>query len=259
MPANDPFEVFSTGGFTARAWATPAGMAAAAATDIAAHVRKLLAAQPQVRMMFAAAPSQAAMLACLVQEPGIDWRRVVAFHMDEYVGLPAGHPARFGNWLHRHLWNHVPMGRIQTIDPGSDPVAAAAYYADLLAEAPLDIVCLGIGMNGHVAFNDPPFADFNDPLLVKLLELHEVSRRQQVIDKCFEKLDDVPTTAITVTIPALMAGRRLFTVVPGSHKREAVERTLYGAIVDNCPASILRKHHACTIYLDGDSRPSVHS
>ena len=257
MATSDATEVFSTGGFVARCWATTAEMGTAAAADIAAALRDLLASQRQVRVMFAAAPSQSAMLARLIEEPGIEWGRVSAFHMDEYVGLAADHPARFGNWLDQHVWRQVPMGAVHKIEPGEDPAAAAAAYARLLAEAPLDIVCLGIGMNGHIAFNDPPFADFGDPLMVKPIELDEVSRRQQVEDKCFDRLEEVPRTAITVTIPALMAGGQLFTTVPGGHKCEAIERTLYGPIDVGCPATILRTHPACNLYLDAASAPAL--
>jgi glucosamine-6-phosphate deaminase len=257
MSADRGTEIFATGGFVARAFATPRLMGAAAAADLAAHLCDRLAQQDQVRVMFAAAPSQAEMLSALIRQPGIDWRRIAAFHMDEYVGLARDHPARFGNWLRRHIWDQVAPGSIHTIDPGPDPAATAAAYARLLAEAPLDVVCLGIGINGHIAFNDPPDADFHDPLAVKPIALDLVSRRQQVSDECFATLDEVPATAVTVTIPALMAGRRLFATVPGAHKRDAVRRALYGPLTDACPASILRTHPACTLYLDAGSTPEA--
>lgn len=257
MSADRGTEIFATGGFVARAWPTPQQMGAAAAADVAAHLRDRLAHRDQVRVMFAAAPSQADMLAALIRQPGIDWRRVAAFHMDEYVGLPLDHPARFGNWLRRHIWDRLELGSIHTIDPGPDPGAAATAYARLLAEAPLDVVLLGIGINGHIAFNDPPDADFHDPRAVKPIALDLVSRKQQVTDECFASLNEVPTTAVTVTIPALMAGKRLFATVPGAHKRDAVRRALYGPLTDACPASILRTHQACTLYLDAGSTPEA--
>src|SRR3569623_2165252 len=157
MAASSGTEIFDEGGFVARAWPTAAEMGAAAAADIATHLRDLLAQQDQIRVMFAAAPSQADMLAALIRQPGIDWRRVSAFHMDEYVGLSPDHPARLGNWLRHHIWDRVAPGSIHTIDPGNDPAATAAEYVRLLDEASLDIVLLGIGINGHIAFNDPPY------------------------------------------------------------------------------------------------------
>ena len=126
-------------------------------------------------------------------------------------------------------------------------------YAELLGAAPLDIVCLGIGENGHLAFNDPPVADFHDPAAVKIVELDEPCRRQQVNDGCFPAIEQVPTHAITLTIPTLLSGRRLVAVVPGPAKREAIRRTLTGPIETACPASILRTHAACTLYLDRQS------
>jgi glucosamine-6-phosphate deaminase len=230
-----------------------AAMGAAAAVTAAAEMRRVLAAQPVLRMSFAAAPSQNEFLAGLAAAEGIDWSRVVAFQLDEYVGLPDGHPARFGSFLHERIWNKVKPGTIHAIGvAGTNPEAEAESrrYADLLAEAPVDLVLLGIGENGHLAFNDPPVADFNDPLLVKVVELDEACRQQQVNDGCFPSFDDVPTHAITQTIPALLAGKRLVAVVPGPAKRIAVTRTLNGPIETACPGSILRTHPNCTLYLD---------
>jgi glucosamine-6-phosphate deaminase len=138
---------------------------------------------------------------------------------------------------------------------GPTPADAACAYAELLAARPIDIVCLGIGVNGHLAFNDPPVADFNDSAAVKIVDLDDVCRQQQVDDGCFAALADVPSQALTVTIPRLMAAERLHCVVPGQAKRPAVARALYGAIDTACPASILRTHANCTLYLDIDSAP----
>jgi glucosamine-6-phosphate deaminase len=231
-------------------------MAMAAAGDIAGCLRDLLSTQRQVRMVFASAPSQAEMLAELARLPGIDWNRVTAFHMDEYIGLRLDHPAAFGGWLARHFLDKVPLGASHLMDPGNDPQASSARYASLLDEAPIDIVCLGIGVNGHIAFNDPPVADFADPLDVKVVTLDETCRRQQVDEGCFERLDLVPSQAMTMTIPRLLAAGRLFAVVPGALKRDAVRRTLQGPIETACPASILRTHKNCTLYLDKESDPN---
>lgn len=227
----------------------------AAATDIAAELRDRLARQAGVRMVFAAAPSQEETLAALVAAPGIDWRRVTAFHMDEYVGLPEGAPERFAQWLDRHLFARLPFAAVHPIRPEPDAAAAAVAYARTLAAAPIDIVCLGIGVNGHIAFNDPPVADFADPLDVRVVELDTVCRQQQVDDKCFARLADVPRQAVTLTVPRLLRAARLFCVVPGANKREAVRRALEGPLSTDCPASILRTHPACVLYLDRESDP----
>jgi glucosamine-6-phosphate deaminase len=227
-------------------------MGEAAAQDIAEAMTKRLASQPDVRMIFASAPSQATTLRALAGQPGIDWGRVTAFHMDEYIGLDAAAPQRFGNWLREVLFDRVPIGTAHLIDPD----APIERYAELLAAAPIDILCLGIGVNGHLAFNDPP-ADFDDPALAKIVELDHVSRQQQVDDGCFGSFDEVPSRAITLTIPALLSAAELFCMVPGAAKRAAVTKALYGPISGELPASALRTHRQCTIYVDKESAPDV--
>jgi glucosamine-6-phosphate deaminase len=227
-----------------------AELGATAGRDIADAVRAAIAERGSARVAFAAAPSQSETLAQLIVAPGIDWSRVDAFHLDEYVGLPAGAPERFALWLRRHLFDRLPLRSVNLIDPGADPDREAARYAALLAEGPLDVVVLGIGVNGHIAFNDPPVADFTDPLLVKVVELDEECRRQQVEDECFARLEDVPTRAVTLTVPALVSGRRLFCVVPGAGKAAAVRATLEEPLSTAWPSTILRQHPACTLYLE---------
>jgi glucosamine-6-phosphate deaminase len=232
-------------------------MARAAGRAIGDELRRRLAGQARVRMILAAAPSQADTLDELVGQDGIDWGRVTAFHMDEYIGLPTGSPQRFVSWLDRHVFSRLPFGAVHRIVPEPDAGPAASAYAGLLAAAPIDIVCLGIGVNGHLAFNDPPVADFRDPADVKIVTLDPECRQQQVDDDCFANLDAVPLQAITLTIPRLMRGDRLFCVVPGKAKRDAVRRALSGPISTTCPASILRTHAACTLYLDPQSDPDA--
>ncbi|HTK11441.1 MAG TPA: glucosamine-6-phosphate deaminase [Ktedonobacteraceae bacterium] len=228
-------------------------LGAAAGYAVGVRMRELLAQQLQVRMIFAAAPSQNEFLQTLSQTEGIDWSRVVVFHMDEYIGLSSDAPQRFGRFLSERLFDLVKPGQVHLIESTGDLETECRRYADLLRAAPIDIVCLGIGENGHIAFNDPPVADFADPQLVKSVELELAARQQQVNDGCFSRLDLVPTHAITLTIPALLAGKALFCMVPGETKRNAVQQTLQGAISTACPASILRRQANCTLYLDGDS------
>ncbi len=231
---------------------TNVAMGQSAAADIAAELRKRLADQEQVRMIFAAAPSQDTMLEALSYAPEIDWSRVTVFHMDEYVGLDPAAPQAFGKYLRDRLFDRVRPGRIELINGNADPVLESARYGRLIAE-PIDIVCLGIGENGHIAFNDPDVADFDDPVLAKVVELDQRSRQQQVNDGCFEAFDDVPERAITLTIPALTGGAKLFCVVPGASKAEAVRTVLEGPVSTACPATVLRNHPACRLYLDAES------
>jgi glucosamine-6-phosphate deaminase len=212
-------------------------MGARAASDIAHEVRACLDKQACVRMIFAAAPSQSEMLAALRKEKNIDWSRVTAFHMDEYLELPEDAPQRFGRWLRQVIFDHLP-------------------FAAVLNAAPIDIVCCGIGSNGHLAFNDPP-ADFDDPVTVKIVHLDIQCRQQQVDDQCFATLSQVPTRALTITVPGLLAGHAIFCTVPGVLKTEAVHRTLLEPIHPNCPASALRLHPRCTLYLDSDSAGEI--
>ena len=223
-----------------------------AAHEIGEALRQGLRSQSHLRLVLAAAPSQSDMLASLRNEPDIDWKRVTVFHMDEYIGLPNGAPQRFANWLKKEFIDHLPIARFEPIDPGNDPEAACARYAALLAKAPIDAVLLGIGTNGHLAFNDPP-ANLEDPLPVKVVTLTKMCREQQVLDGCFSAFEEVPQRAITLTIPTLLAGRELFCCVPGVHKRAAVRDALYAPLSGDCPATALRTHHACNLYLDQDS------
>jgi glucosamine-6-phosphate deaminase len=223
-----------------------------ATADIAREIRTRLQSQSGVRMVFAAAPSQSEMMAALCKEKDIDWSRITAFHMDEYLGLDAHSPQRFGIWLKQAIFDRLPFGAVHLIEPEGDPAQAAASYAAKLKAAPIDIVCCGIGVNGHLAFNDPP-ADFDDPLTVKVVELEAQCRQQQVDDGCFAAISDVPTHALTMTMPALLAGHAVFCTVPGATKKEAVRRAFLGPIDPMCPASALRRHPRCAMYLDRDS------
>ena len=224
----------------------------AAARDIAGALRDAVAERGEARVVFAAAPSQKETLDALVAGSDLPWDRIDAFHMDEYVGLPPGAPERFAQWLRRTLFDRVPFRSVDVIDPDDDATAEAARYARAIA-GPIDVVVLGIGVNGHIAFNDPGVADFADPYLAKVVELDEQCRMQQVQDDCFARLADVPATAITLTIPALMSGRRLFCVVPGAVKARAVHATFAEPISTRWPSTILRSHPGCTVYLDAEA------
>jgi glucosamine-6-phosphate deaminase len=233
-----------------------AEMGQRAAEDIASELRRRLESQQGVRMIFAAAPSQSEMLSAFVLMPGIDWTRVTAFHMDEYLGLAPDAPQRFGLWLRRAIFDRLPFAAVHLLEPGADPEAAAVEYAGKLSASPIDIVCCGIGSNGHLAFNDPP-ADLNDPKDVKVVELDAACRQQQVDDRCFDRFDDVPTHALTLTVPRLLAADRIFCCVPGAIKKTAVRRTLQDPISGLVPATALRTHSSWSLYLDEYSAADV--
>lgn len=233
-----------------RIYETRAAMGSTAAASVEECIAGLLRSQETVRMIFAAAPSQNEMLEDLARSTRIDWTRVEAFHMDEYLGLPAGSEQAFSAFLDRAIFQKVPFKNVYRIDPSANAEAECQRYAELLQAAPIDIVCMGVGENGHLAFNDPPVADFADPYWVKVVELDTACRTQQVNDGCFPNLQAVPTHALTLTLPALLAGRSLFCVVPGPTKRQAVTRLLTGVVEKDCPASILRMHDRCVLFLD---------
>ena len=230
-------------------------MGIAAAKAAADFLRRTLSAQEIVRAIFAAAPSQNEMLAALADTDGIDWSRVEAFHMDEYIGLNTDAPQRFAQFLKVRLFDRLPFRTVHLIE--TDIAEPVERYEKRLKSAPIDLVCLGIGENGHLAFNDPPVADFDDPVWVKFVDLDETCRQQQVHDGCFATMVDVPRQAITLTIPALLSGRRLICTVPGPTKRQAVFKTLNDSISTACPSTILRNHGGCTLFLDAFSAGSA--
>lgn len=229
-------------------------MGEAAASAVSKQIVKLLAQQEFVNVVFASAPSQNEFLAVLIKQTGVDWKRVNAFHVDEYIGLPENSPQKFSSFLDEKIFKHLPFHALNYINGNApDPFAECGRYAELLHEYPSDIVCLGIGENGHLAFNDPHVANLNDPVRVKIVDLDFECRRQQVTDGCFDNLNSVPKLAITLTIPALMAGKHVYCIVPGKNKVIAVHNTLYKQISAQCPSSVLRTHPEAVLFLDEDS------
>ena len=229
-------------------------MGMSAAKDIKNCILSQLRDKEQLNMIFAAAPSQNEVLAALAADQDIPWNRINAYHMDEYIGLPADAPQLFGNFLRAHLFDLVPFASVNYIDStASDPQAECVRYGDLLSKNPADIVVMGIGENGHIAFNDPPVADFRDSLPVKVVELDSICRNQQVNDGCFAVIEQVPTHAITLTVPTLIAPQHLFCIVPAKTKADAVKKTVCGEIGEHCPATALRTKPGSVLYLDPDS------
>lgn len=203
--------------------------------------------------VFASAVSQSEFLESLSADPRIDWSKVVVFHMDEYVGIGSDHPASFRRFQYERMWNRLKPAEFHEINGDARDVdEECARYAELLEEHSPQVCFAGIGENGHLAFNDPP-VDFNDPQLVRVVQLDEVCRQQQVHDGQFPDIDAVPTTAITLTVPALFRIPTLILNVPGVNKARAVQRTVEGPVTPDCPASILQRHSNATLFVDQDS------
>lgn len=230
-------------------------MGIAAAEDIRMRILALLKDKAEVNMVFAAAPSQNEVLAALCSYGDIPWDRINAYHMDEYIGLPDEYRDKsFGTYLTEHILGRVKFRSVNLINAlALDAEAECARYAELLMKNPVDIVVMGIGENGHIAFNDPWVAKFDDDKSVKVVMLDEMCRQQQVNDGCFPSIDCVPKYAITLTCPMLVSAPHLFCVVPASTKAGAVKRTVTGEINEECPATLLRRQPDATLYLDDRS------
>jgi len=239
--------------FSAEIHKTRKAMGEAAGKKAEELLLQCLKQKKEVRLIAAAAPSQNEILAYLAKSKLIDWNRVTAFHMDEYIGLRKDAPQGFGNFLRDRLFGKVPFGKVNYLGGDADPAAECERYTALLKKASIDVLLCGIGENGHLAFNDPPVADFNDPLSVKVVNLDSVCRNQQVHDGCFASLKDVPKQALTLTIPILMSAAHVICTVPGTSKAAAAGRMLMGPVETKCPASILRFHPDCSVFLDIES------
>jgi glucosamine-6-phosphate deaminase len=228
-------------------------LAAAAADEAASVVQRAIDVDGVAHVMFATGNSQLVFLERLTGRGDMDWGRVVVFHMDEYVGMGENHPASFAGYIRRRIVDRVQPKEAHRLNGLADPGGECERYASLLRSHPLHLCCLGIGENGHLAFNDPPVADFADPLDVKVVELDDICRRQQVGEGHFTSVTDVPTHAVTVTIPALLRAGRLLAIVPEVRKASPVRAALEGPVTTTCPASILRTLDHVSIYLDRES------
>ncbi|HEY8227448.1 MAG TPA: glucosamine-6-phosphate deaminase [Pyrinomonadaceae bacterium] len=226
-------------------------MGEAAASVIAAEIRSAIQQRGKAIVILASAPSQNEFLASLAAAPDIDWTHVTVFHLDEYLGMNDDAPQSFRRFLIDRLVNKVPLGQFHGLrGDAANGTAEAKRYAELLEQNPPDFAVLGIGENGHLAFIDPPFCDFNDPQPVKVVQLDEICRNQQVNDGAFASIEEVPKHALSLTIPTLMARPKLFAIAPGPAKRDAIKKTVEGPISTTCPASILRTHPNAHLFID---------
>jgi glucosamine-6-phosphate deaminase len=232
----------------------------AAAHAVAEAIRQSSNSGKDVAVIFAAAASQIETLRALTAMSDLPWKQVLGFHMDSYVDLPEDHPASFIQFLRLHLTQRVVLKEFFGIDGNApDPELACRDYAQKLRSANPQLCLAGIGESGHLAFNDPPDADFDDPLDVKIVQLDQVTRQQQVAEGWFKNLDGVPKSAITLTVPALFRVPKLIASVPGSRKAEIIRRVVEEPISTNCPATILRTHPDATVFLDAESAAELDS
>lgn len=239
------------GNLKVEAYESTEAMGKAAAEAAAESIRALAAQSDTVAVIFATGASQMSMLEALTSIPGLPWDKVVGFHMDEYLGISGDHPASFRRYLRDRLTSKVSMRRFYGVNGSTDnPEETCREYADLLKQYNPQLCLLGIGENGHLAFNDPAEADFEDPLDAKIVSLDGQCRQQQVSEGWFGSLAEVPTRALTLTIPALLRVPRLIATVPGERKAHIVHRTLTEEISTQCPATIMRNHPDTTVYLD---------
>ena len=254
----DPVRETRVEAMAVRVFPTEAALGDAAAEHAANVIRGAIDRVGEAHVMFASGNSQLAFLGALRAHPDVDWPRVVGFHMDEYLGMSAEHPASFRRYMREQLTKYVrPHAFHEIHGDARNGDEECARYAELLRQRPLDLCCLGIGENGHLAFNDPPVADFNDPLDVKVVPLDDACRAQQVGEGHFATFEAVPTHALTVTIPALLRAPVVLAIAPEARKHDIVGAALTVPVSTECPASVLRTHDHVTLYLDAASGRGV--
>ena len=251
MSKNGIIRSLQVGQLNVEAYESTEAMGKAAAESAAESLHALAAQGDTVGVIFATGASQMSTLEALTSIPGLPWDKVVGFHMDEYLGIPDDHRASFRRYLRERLTSKVRMHQFYGVDGTSgNPEETCRKYAELLRKYNPQLCLLGIGENGHLAFNDPAEADFEDPLDIKIVSLDTECRQQQVNEGWFDSLAEVPKQAITLTIPTLLRVPRLIATVPGERKAHIVHRTLTEEISTRCPATIMRNHPHTTVYLD---------
>ncbi|MEO0455905.1 MAG: glucosamine-6-phosphate deaminase [Cyanobacteria bacterium P01_A01_bin.114] len=245
-------QVFDAEALTVEVYDTAAALAQAAAARVIEQLSQTLTAQAQATVLLATGNSQLGLLSHLRQQPqAIDWSKVTGFHLDEYLGLGASEPASFQYYLDQKIAQYLPFQAFHYLQGEAlEPVAECERYEKLLRSQPLDLALLGIGQNGHLAFNDPAVAHFQEPRWVKLVKLDGQNRQQQVDGGAFATLSGVPQYAYTLTLSAISSVRSLLCLAFGESKARIVRQLLQGPITPECPASILRKHPQATLFLD---------
>ncbi len=238
------------GGLVIKVFGDKEGLGKAAAMSVAQRIQETIEEKGNANLILATGASQFQFLEHLKNQQ-IDWKKITVFHLDEYYGMPVTHPASFRRYLKERILDEVVPKEVHYLEGDAvDIEGEVKKYEALLRSHPIDVACIGIGENGHIAFNDPPVADFDDPKWVKVVELDHECRMQQLGEGWFPTLDDVPGYALTLTIPAIMSSRYISCVVPDQRKATAVYNTLFNEISTACPATILRKHPDVTLFLD---------
>jgi glucosamine-6-phosphate deaminase len=249
-----PIKGFQAGALPVRVYRTRQDLAQDAALMARKYLQESVAKTGSASVILATGNSQIEFLEALVSLGGVNWSVVTLFHMDEYLGIDASHPGSFRHYMRTRVEGRLKPKQFHYLEGDALlPLTECERYGELLSRQPIDLCCLGIGENGHLAFNDPPVADFNDPHRVKLVKLDSLCRQQQVGEGHFPSLDAVPKYAFTLTIPMLCSAKRMLCVVPEGRKAEAVKQALHGPITTKCPASFLRRQEHCTLFLDSDS------
>jgi glucosamine-6-phosphate deaminase len=230
----------------------PVSLGRAAAADAAEHIRAALGKQGRADIILATGTSQLKTLDALIATEGIDWSKVTMFHLDEYIGLSCTHRASFRKYLREQFVQRAPKLAAAHYVQGdaADPAAECRRLGALISAVTIDVALVGIGENGHLAFNDPP-ADFQTDEPYIIVDLDDRCRRQQLGEGWFPRFEDVPSRAISMGIRQILKSRHIVVSVPDERKAEAVQNTLEGPISPSCPASILRTHASCRMYLDG--------
>lgn len=254
LPVVKPVRTFLADALNVRVYQKQSDLAADAAAQVHSWLGQTLARQGSAAVILATGNSQIEFLRQLIALPAIDWSKITLFHMDEYLGISGDHSASFRRYMRERVESIVKPKVFHYLEGDAQlPLDECARYARLLQAQPVDLCCLGIGENGHIAFNDPPVASFQDPHLVKLVKLDDACKMQQVKERHFSSLETVPPYAFTLTIPALCRVRKMICIAPEKRKAEAVRNTLQGPISTACPASILRQQAHATLLLDQDS------
>ncbi len=249
-----PIRSFAVDSLSVRVYAQSADLVTAAAREAQGQLQAAIATRGHAAAILATGNSQIQFLEALIQLGGIDWSKVTLFHMDEYLGIAADHPASFIRYMRERVENRVKPGQFHFLHGDVlEPIKECERYTALLKAQPIDLCCLGIGENGHLAFNDPPVADFRDPLTVKIVQLDETNRKQQAGYGHFASLAEVPRYGLTLTVPALCSAGKVLLLAPEKRKAAPVKTALTGPISPTCPASALRQYPQAIMLLDQES------
>lgn len=249
-----PIKTFTVDSLPVRVYASQPDMAADAALTVRDYLASVIAAKGSAAAILATGNSQIKFLEEVIRLGGVDWSKVTLFHMDEYLGIDPNHKASFRCYMRERVESRLKPKAFHYLEGDAlEPIVECERYTALLNAQEIDLCCLGIGENGHIAFNDPPVANFKDERLVKIVQLDLACRQQQVNEGHFPGVDQMPLYALTLTIPALCRAKKMVCLCPETRKAKAAKGTLQGPISTECPASYLRTQSQCTLYLDTDS------